>query len=114
MSKYHRAIIYGRARLQIYIGYVCGLAEKKNDEKKSRTKSFSNLFTPKIDAEALVNYFEPLIVWLKKELTDQDVIGWKISNPNVCPNHQNSIKNVHVLDKQIHTHATILNQLNYR
>jgi len=50
-------------------------------------KVISNNTEDKMNAEAVLEYFSPLIDWLKKQLTNEDVIGWKITNANVCPNH---------------------------
>ena len=50
-------------------------------------KAISNNAESKLNSQALLDYFEPLIVWLKKQLADGTPIGWSSKNPNVCPNH---------------------------
>nr|WBW70101.1 venom protein [Lampona murina] len=40
--------------------------------------------THKMDAHPLIEYFEPLIKWLKKE-NERETIGWKSTDPMMCP-----------------------------
>lgn len=40
--------------------------------------------TRKMDAQPLLEYFGPLIKWLKKQ-NKNEKIGWKSSDPMICP-----------------------------
>ena len=42
--------------------------------------------TNKMDAGPLMEYFAPLLEWLKKELKGENV-GWTASDPMLCPGH---------------------------
>lgn len=37
-----------------------------------------------MDAEPLLQYFDPLIKWLKKQ-NENETIGWKSLDPMMCP-----------------------------
>ncbi|XP_064471670.1 angiotensin-converting enzyme-like [Ornithodoros turicata] len=43
--------------------------------------------TNKMDARPMLEYFEPLMQWLRKE-NEGETIGWKSSDPTVCPSLQ--------------------------
>jgi peptidyl-dipeptidase A len=40
--------------------------------------------TDKIDAKPILEYFEPLLIWLKQQ-TKSEFIGWRSDYPLVCP-----------------------------
>jgi len=40
--------------------------------------------TKKMDAEPLIEYFTPLIKWLKKQ-NEEEVLGWRSIDPMMCP-----------------------------
>lgn len=40
--------------------------------------------TDKMDAKPIVEYFAPLLKWLKEQNKD-NVVGWKSENPMECP-----------------------------
>lgn len=59
-----------------------GSSEKWTDAMKIMTRGQTN----KMDAGPLMEYFAPLLEWLKKELKGEDV-GWTASDPMLCPGH---------------------------
>lgn len=51
---------------------------------KSAMKIMTKGKTDKMDAKPIVEYFEPLIVWLKEQ-NKGETIGWKSEDPMICP-----------------------------
>jgi len=40
--------------------------------------------TDRMDAKPILEYFEPLLAWLKEQ-TKSEFIGWKSDDPMICP-----------------------------
>ncbi|GFY38340.1 hypothetical protein TNIN_309311 [Trichonephila inaurata madagascariensis] len=59
---------------------------------KNALKVFSRKKIRKLDGNALLRYFNPLMQWLKKR-NQKEKKGWKISDPMICPGEEDSDEN---------------------
>ncbi|GFQ68926.1 angiotensin-converting enzyme [Trichonephila clavata] len=59
---------------------------------KRALKVFSSNKIQKLDGNALLRYFNPLMLWLKKQ-NKKEHKGWRISDPMICPGVEDTTEN---------------------
>ncbi|KAF8795120.1 Angiotensin-converting enzyme like protein [Argiope bruennichi] len=67
------------------------LSQGKSKHWKILLRSFSDGKFTKLDASAMLEYFEPLMKWLKKK-NAREYIGWKSDDPMSCPGDEEGSK----------------------